>query len=181
MIQLGAFTVRRLDGSVRVAAETASSVASIGRGTLFEVAGLDDSMLLTVRDTRWSNGERDIVACSRNESPERYDTLVARMRLVVLESRGLYADLRQARVRPNRHANLFVTDIEELNRGSGVDVSATLANHGASEVGTREALLDDPGPARGRICVRFPEDAILVPLIAYVLTRIAPVASGQPA
>jgi hypothetical protein len=40
-----------------------------GRGRLFEVVD-GDAVRLTVRDTEWDNGERDLVACERHDSPQ---------------------------------------------------------------------------------------------------------------
>ena len=55
---------------------------------------------------------------------------------------------------------------------------ATLLAHGASAVGTRAELLGDDGRTRTRFGALFPEDAELVPVVAYALTRVASVARG---
>lgn len=178
---IGAFTLRSLSRTVEVHGETSSGVQSTGVGSHFEVLS-SDGLCLTIRDTRWATGERDIVACERHDSPERYDTLVGRLRLSVLDRGGLYVDLRQARLRLNGRAQLFNADLPYLSAGAGVDVEAVLTANGASAIGTREELLADSGSTRRRIAARVGHDGReWAPVVAYVLTRIAPVGAGLAA
>jgi hypothetical protein len=151
-----------------------------GRGRLYEVTGVE--LRLTVRDTSWANGERDIVTSERHDSPQRFDTLVERLRLPV-SRRGehLYAEPRQVRLKPNGRGNLFAASEDELDDGAGVSVAHQLARHGADRTGTREELLNDDSRARARLGIRFGDHADLVPVIAYVCTRVAPVANGVTA
>src|SRR6478752_7028667 len=137
---IGSLTLRPLERRVGVQGETASDRTSVGQGTLYEVTG-EDGLRLTVRDTTWATGERDIVACERHESPERFDTLIERLRLAVLNYGGQYVELRQARLRPNGRAGLFNADLVDLDRAAGVSVAATLLTHGASQVASRQELL----------------------------------------
>src|SRR5262245_5098627 len=113
-LRIGAFTIRPLGGEVEVDGETPSGVASRGVGILYEVSG-PGGLRLTVRDTRWAGRERDVVACERHQSPERYDTLIERLRLAVLDRGGPYVELRQARLRPNGRAGLFDADLAALD------------------------------------------------------------------
>ena len=80
------------------------------------------------------------------------------------------------RLKANGHGNLFAADENELDAGAGVAVARELKRHGATRVGTRQELLGDEGRTRARLGVRFPASAELVPLVGYVLTRVAPVA-----
>ncbi len=175
-IEVGAFRIARVGSMITVEGETPNGVTSQGRGRLYEVTDADECRL-TVRDTTWANGERDVVAAERHDSPQRFDTLVERLRLPVME-RGddLYVELRQVRLKPNGRGNLFSASDAELDAGAGVRVAQALERHGAHEIGTRAELLDDRGPTRGRLGVRFPRKAEAVPLVAYVCTRVAPVA-----
>jgi hypothetical protein len=177
---VASFTLRRLKGTVEIRGETASGLESIGQGSLHDVAN-SNVIRIVVRDTMWANGERDIVACGRHDSPERFTTLIERLRLTVLDRGGPYVELRQARLRPNGRAGLFDADLAELNDGAGLDVAATLLAFGATEVSTRAELLGDEGRTRRRIGVRFPEQSGHVPLVAYVLTRVCPVAANVSA
>jgi hypothetical protein len=180
VLRVGPYVVTRV-GHSEVEGETPDGEASIGQGRLFVVTDGAESRL-TVRDTRWANGERDLVAAERHDSPQRFDTLVERLRLPVLSRGGdLYVELRQVRLKANGRGNLFAPDEEALDHGAGVLVARELERHGATSVGTREQLLSDEGRSRNRLGALFPPDADLVPLVAYICTRVAPVAQSLSA
>ncbi|RKQ90908.1 hypothetical protein C8N24_0723 [Solirubrobacter pauli] len=181
MIEVGAFSITPLQRLVDIDGETPDGQASSGRGRLYDVSDGGESRL-TVRDTSWANGERDVVATERHDSPQRFDTLVARLRLAVLpHGSAFYLELRQARLKANGRANLFVPDEQALDAGAGIAVLRELEQHGATRVGTRETLLDDTDRTRTRLGAVFPREAELVPLVAYVCTRVAPVAQSLQA
>jgi hypothetical protein len=181
MLRVGEFTITPLDGTLGVEGQTAGGTPSAGRARHYDVRD-GNGLHLTLRDTRWANGERDVVACRRHDSPQRFDTLVERLRLAVTErDENLYAELRQVRLKPNGRGNLFAADEADLDHGAAVRVARELERHGALEVGTREELVGDDGRTRGRMGVRFPSDAELVPVVAYVCTRVGPVARGLTA
>jgi hypothetical protein len=180
-MRVGPFTAVPLGRTVDIEGETADGCASTGQGHLFEITDEEDCRL-TVRDTQWANGERDIVTCERHGSPQRFDTLVERLRLPVLSRGGeLYVELRQVRLRPNGRGNLFAPDEAGLDAGAGLAVTGELVRHGATRVGTRGELLGDEGRTRSRIGASFPREAELVALVAYVCTRVAPVARALAA
>jgi hypothetical protein len=177
-IAIGAFRIARMPGIEHVDGETCEQVQSSGRGALYEV-GDGGGMRLSVRYTRWDNRERDVVATVRHDSPQAFDTLIERLRLPITR-RGTdhYAELRHVRLKPNGRGNLFTPSVEELDAGAGVCVEDELLRHGAIRVGTREQLLADTGGTRGRLGVLFPPENEIVPVIAFVCTRVAPVARG---
>lgn len=113
---------------------------------------------------------------------ERFDTLIERLRLTVLSRGGRYVELRQARLRPNGRAGLFDADLATLDGGAGVAVEETLLANGAQTVGTREELLGDAERTRARVGARIArEGEDRLPVVAYVLTRVAPVANDVSA
>ncbi len=73
---------------------------------------------------------------------------------------------------------MFRASQEELDRGAGVGTVVTLRNFGATDIGPRQVLLGDTTNRRLYWCVVFPPDAGLIPLVAYVLTRVAPLHYG---
>ena len=172
-VYVGDVTITPLGQTIAIEGETAEGQASVGRGRLFEIrdsAGLH----LTVRETTWQNGERDVVTGKRHRSPQRFDTLVERLRLpVTRRGSDLYAELRQARLKPNGRGNLFNASEADLDAGAGVPVVSELMRHGALVVGTREDVLGDDGRSRHRWGVRFPPAAQLVPVVAYVCGAVA--------
>lgn len=176
-MNIGVFTISAPLGTGRIRGETASGAFAAGSAAYFEVQG-PEGLHLGVRDISWENGERDIVTFARHSSPQIYDTLVERLRLSVLVRGGVYVELRQARVRANGHAGLFDASLAALSRGAGVDVPGILRQFGATAVGTRSEILGDTGRSRHRIGACLAAGPGSSPLVAYVLTRIAPVAHG---
>jgi hypothetical protein len=176
-VRVGAFEIFALAGSpVGVEGSTVAGVASTGHGALYSVTDRHE-LHLTVRDTTWANGERDVVACERHDSPQRFDTLIERLRLGISPRDGdLYVELRHVRLKPNGRGNLFAPDEAMLDDGAGLSVRGELERFGATRVGSREELLGDTGRSRSRLGATFGRDAVLVPLVAYVLTRVAPTA-----
>jgi len=154
---------------------TCSGVRSDGAAKVYEVVAAD-GLHLTVHDTTWRNGERDICARERHDSPSRYDKLVDRLRLTVnTDPDGCRIDLRQARIRDGR-PRLVTAAPDELTLGAGLDLVSWLRGRGAV-VGTREELGLSHGrdPHRRRLAVRFAAEDTLLPVAVYALTRIAPV------
>lgn len=99
----------------------------------------------------------------------------------MVEGRERYVELRQVRLKPNGRGNLFAPDEAGLDAGAGIGVAEELRRYGAAAVGTRAELLGDAGRHRARLGARLPCGAEMVPVVAYVLTRVAPVARGATA
>jgi len=174
-ITLGPFTIAaEATEPILTDGETVSGAPSTGRGSLYKVLG-PDGLELTVRDITWDTGERDLAVFRRHGSPERFDTLVERLRLTVLDYNGPYVELRHVKLRDNGRGGLFDADADALANAAGIDVVDVLRSLGASAVGTREGLLGDDGRTRRRWGARFPPGNNKVPLAAFVLTRVAPV------
>jgi len=64
--------------------------------------------------------------------------------------------------------------LADLNAGAGVNVIGELKSVGASALGTRAAVLGDDGMRRSFMCVTFDPDGSAVPIMAFLLTRAAP-------
>jgi len=173
VVNIGVFTIVR-EGDHDADGETATGVATTGRSALYRVTG-PEHLELTVRDTTWSTGERDLAVLRRHGSPERFDTLVERLRLTVLDRGGPYIELRHVQLRSNGRGGLFDANAETLAASAGIDVVDALRSLGATAVGTREDLLGDEGRTRRRWGALFPVDNTNVPIAAFVLTRVAPV------
>ena len=134
---------------------------------------------MSIADTRWQNGERDIGALNPS-GPPQIDNLKMRLHLQVQKFGGnrnkLTIDLRQARVRldtDNLWSNLYKADESEHARGAGIDVAGLLNDYGA-DVGRCAALLGDSSPTGNRLCAVFPGSAEQIPIVAFVATRVLP-------
>jgi hypothetical protein len=179
-MQLGPFSLAALDGEQMVDGETVSGVQSEGTARSYELTGAG-GLRLRIQEVRWLNGERDVVAAERYDSPETFDTLIGRLRLAVLmRAGGYYVELQQARRRGKR-AQTFKADLAELDETAGVDCRGALIGAGATAVGTREALWGEDGRRRGFLVATFADQDAPVPVVAYVLTRVAPIAAGRTA
>jgi hypothetical protein len=177
MRQVGSFSLGDASAPAVSEGRTASGADCSGTARAYELTG-PDGLHLTVRDTTWSNGERDVAASERHESPECFDTLIGRLRLSVQShANAQYVELQQARRRGTR-AQTFRADLGELDSAAGVDCATVLRHAGAFAVGTRAQLLDDDGRRREYVVASFLQGHDLVPVIAYVLTRVAPIAAG---
>jgi hypothetical protein len=181
-IELGNLLLSDLNGVEARQGITVFKCQSDGHARLLDVSG-PERLRLSIADIQWRTGEREVRAEKRFASPQRFDQLVERVRLGVRQLGGelLCVDLMQARLKSEHHCNLFVASAEELDAGAGIDVRASLTAAGAAEVATRAELLGDDSTRRNALCVTFPEDALLVPAIAFVLTRVAPVLHRVPA
>jgi hypothetical protein len=138
---------------------------------------------MRVADLVFTNGEREVRAMDAGASPPRLQRLCHGLRLSV-ESLGEehLVELSQARLVPGEGivpwSNLFSATSDELDVGAEADVSAILLGLGAKAVGTKRDVLGVENTRSNYSCVVFPPGAHLVPIAAYVLTRIAPLDHG---
>lgn len=160
---------------VRVAGQSATKTDDLrGRAELFSVSSRKWEM--TVAHSRWENGDQDVKLYYRGTAPQRFDRLrsTCRLGLIPIRRSEFCVELMQARMGENDHPRLRKAGLNELSRPAGCDVRAVLSEMGA-EVGIREALIGDTTRHRSRLCARFPRHDIEVAVVAYVLTRIAPI------
>lgn len=177
-IQLGIYRLLRTGGPTRDEGETTRGMPDTGMALEFSVIGAND-IHLTLHDTRWSNGERDVRVVRRHGTPELYDEIVGRLRLEVRPSGlELVVDLRQAR--PGRRGDrpqLHNASLIQLDTGAGTSVTDALRRLGG-RVGTKAELLERIGKTRENLCCVFDPGAELLPAAVFVLTRVAPVGTG---
>ncbi len=95
-------------------------------------------------------------------------------------------DLRQAQIPAGTFwPKIKKASLEQLDLGLGANVTQTLLNHGAEEVGIREEVWGDTSNRRNELCVTYdggeqifiprpPTMHSVVPLVAYGICRIAP-------
>jgi hypothetical protein len=84
-------------------------------------------------------------------------------------------ELRQAQIvgDPN-WPSLRRVSKEVLDEGAGVDCEGELVALGAIRVDTQETVWGATNNRRRDLCVVFPAGNERVPIVAYVLTRVAP-------
>jgi hypothetical protein len=177
----GGFTLTRNSSMSTTVEQTPSGMTDVpAEGYRFEALHPDGHVLELVH-LKSGNGER-WVECHVIDSPSILVRRVdGRLRLTTTAaSHGTrFCELRQARPKGDRWANLYKATLTELDTRAGVKVAEMLRNVGAHEVGTRESLLGHRGPRRDYLCALFDEDNDLLPIVAFLLTRVLPLASHE--
>jgi hypothetical protein len=156
--------------------EHAGREKSLGEATIYDVVG-PEGLHLTLHDTTFMDGARDVSIQERNTSPERYDTIVGRLRMGVAalpEAEGSLMMTMRTVDAGERRSTRKKTSLEALGVSCGLDVEDHLANCGATAVGTREAVLGAAGRQRNQLVVAFPVEAGLVPTAVYMVTTVLP-------
>lgn len=177
-VAVGVVTVASTGEQRRLEGQTTNREQASGWASIYEVTGPDD-LRLECADITWddcSSPQRDVRTLERHGSPQRFDRLCHGLRLAVHPAGSLhFVELRQARMKSDDWSNLYYATPEELDDGAATKVARTLRAVGAHEVGTREAVLGDTGRRRRFLCATFDAEANLVPVVAYVVTRVLPV------
>ncbi|PWK75064.1 hypothetical protein BCL76_101799 [Streptomyces sp. CG 926] len=161
-------------------AETCSGLISSGTAT-DRALSVDGRPELTVRDIRWRNGERDVRMHLPDVLPEMPRAL--------------------AKLHDRRRAGVYRTDdgrtwmtawsvlpgdgdwpkwrrptgVGELGALCGADRLRVVHDHGVVEIGSKEALLGDPGRTRRQLCALLDDDVEAAPAVLYAVTRLVPV------
>ncbi|HWQ25107.1 MAG TPA: hypothetical protein VNK94_13475 [Gaiellaceae bacterium] len=132
------------------------------------------------------HGERWVEARNVRSFLRYLPRLEGRLRLTIDSQRSFSTcALRLAAPKGESWANLRDASLAELGEAAGVAVGRELRGVGALEVGTKGAILGETGRTRKRLIATFPDDNEHVPVLAFVLTRLAPLvraslATAQP-
>ena len=161
--------------------QSPDKIQTTGTANLYLVSG-PENIEVILQDTKWKDGTRSITAreTQGNAAIERLERGLA----LGIRSHGSlqFFELRQARITDVGAAKpwsqCFKADMTQLNRGAGMNVSKALEEHGAAGIGTKEDLLGETNRRKKMLCVTFPESAHIVPCLAYLLSRVIPLATG---
>lgn len=135
-----------------------------------------DGHVMTVRCVRAVNGEQWIEARDIESDSALMRSLEGRRRLTIeVTADGLGSCVMKI-VEPVGDAwtTLRSASAERLDEASGTSVEAELRRVGALEVGTRQHVLGETGRTRGLMCATFDIQDALVPVLAFLLTRVSP-------
>jgi len=130
----------------------------------------------------WESGEREVRAINCDSIEHRMHDICHRVRMSVYEHAQdhdkAWIELSQARITrgggSDRATRKQATAIQLLEGAGGIQANRELRSLGA-DFGTRGQILDDTGRRRGYLCTSFPTNNIVVPAVAFVLTRVLPV------
>jgi hypothetical protein len=160
-----------------------ASASQMGVARTYRILGLNPREVeLVIRDVTWVTGDREVFAPERETGNDpRYDGIVGRHRLGIKRADGIsYMVLAQTRLNGTPKPTQRYVGIDELDRGAGVRFAPTLLGLGATAIDSRAELLGDTSTHRNRLAVTFDQErAPHMPVAAFVLTRVAPVARGM--
>jgi hypothetical protein len=122
-----------------------------------------------------SNGERWVQAENVLSPLPLLHKLDGRFRLSIGEEAGSSnCPLFVARPKPDGRVSLIRPSMRELSDRTDVSVPTELRHVGAIDVGSRESVLGDSGRNRKTLVATFSTENEDVPVLAYALTRFAP-------
>jgi len=124
-------------------------------------------------------GEAWIQAVNANKSPKPIQRLVHGLRPTISPvpgSEGLsFMQLRQAKiVNDPDWPKIRQVSLEDLNLGAGEEITPLLLKYGAEKIDDLKNIHQNSNKSKSGLCVVFKNDNIKVPLLTYVLTRVAP-------
>ena len=139
---------------------------------------LDVELLIT------NYGESWIHAVDAHDSPRFIHRLVHGLRPGIYDVPGeenqSFIELRQAQIVDDLDwPKVRKVSLEELNDGAEVSIAELFGLHGALTVDTRENAYGETNNRRTDLCVTFHKKNTIIPLAAYVLTRVAPLTSEK--
>lgn len=168
------FAITRSGESEVLVSETPGGRADVG-ALAVGFAVVHPDVELELRLLAATNGERWVEARNIRSFLTYVPRLEGRLRLTI-DPHGAFSlcALRLAVPKGESWANLYDATLAQLCDASGVPVARELKSVGAIDVGSRHALLEDTGRTRRRLIATFAHPNEEVPVLAFVLTRLAP-------
>lgn len=175
----GELRLRHLSNRLFQDEKTISGKRADGVGEVFQATD-DRGLSLDVARIVWTTGEQDVRAIGDVPGPRalrRLEHGALRMGIYFLEPDLAWVELSQARIKKNAQRQ-WSTRVratqEDLDKGAGTNTLRVLYAAGAKQVGARKAILKDAGNRKQYYCATFARTNTLVPVVAYVLTRVLP-------
>jgi hypothetical protein len=178
-IAVGAVTLAITDHVVPIEGEAVNGGRQSGLAVACELS-TPDGGILEVALTSWEHGDRDVRCFKRLAGPIMYDRLVHGARLGVASKRDGQWDteLGILRFHDDRQPTVVKAAWEDLDTVLNADARQFLLDHGASGVGTKDALIGDTGKRRSYLMMVSAVDDPAPPIVAYTLTRVLPLLTG---
>jgi len=182
--QCGDLVLRKTFGKIRfVDEQTVKKEKSSGSGDIFLVSD-GNRTNLKIAHIIWKNSHVEVRAIHVT-GPGVLNGLWAekrgsRLRLGIdpLDHSKRTIELNQARLKGEEQPQRFLASQRELDHGASLNVISTLKNAGALEIGPKSKILGDEGQRRNFICATFEKNNQIVPVAAFVLTRVLPLLNG---
>lgn len=167
---------------LEMAGETVGGNFSSGYCNLYSVESENSSWKIEVAHSFYENGEEEIVA--KNVFPERLNIIRNRLRMVVNKcelpqfSQSRYVTLRMAFLKKegtSEWANLKNVSIGELSELVGGNALKYFKKLGATTLDYKIDIFKQKGTSANQLVMIYTNDNILVPIHAYVATRVFPI------
>jgi len=168
----------------RIEGMDTSGNEAVGNASAYEAKYGDAHV--EVLDIQWSTGSHDVRAARVISGSPAVESLArGRLRLGVNtnpETPGeSWCELRLAKIKPRstEWSNLFNANVAELRKAVGFDlISLLLDRTEVTEVGTKSQILGREDKTKNRLCMLFPTEARICPMLAFIGTRILPLQNG---
>lgn len=138
---------------------------------------------IVVAETSWSNGEREIQAIDRLDSPSTVDSLIRRLRIGIYDSPVheflAYMELRVAVSGPDGRAVVRKMNRQKIEDLIGLSIDEVLRPSAGTIIGTRAEVFGDESRRRTDLCVVFPKSDHATPATVWALTRLLPFLASQ--
>jgi hypothetical protein len=179
-VGLGRLRLRDLGVQEAIRGPALSGLEARGVQQVYAVDG-DGGVSLCLGHVHWRHGEEEVRVATRPAVPSTLAAFLDEQRLAIEPWGWGHAQvaLDQVRLEPGlsedaAHARAVPSSEAELDRAAGLPVRSTLLRAGALAMGTRQEVLGECDERRHRLCATFPRAATLVPVLAFVLARVAP-------
>ena len=184
VLELGGFRMRLLGEELACARQLVDGTEAVG-DLRIHLLDREDGVTLEISTFLTAQRTGFVVVSDTHHSEAPFPVLENRLRigLTPTEDGQIVMQLRQGRLKvagtPGpKDGGAFRASEEELDKGAGVDVRATLEGFGATAYGLEAELLPPKKRQSNYLCAIFPPDAVDLPAVACLVTRVLPIANG---
>ena len=184
VIEAGGFRMRLLGEEPACARNLVDRTEAIG-DLRIHLVDREDGVALEISTFLTAQRTGFVVVSDVHHSEAPFPVLENRLRigLTPTENGQVVMQLRQGRLKVTgtpgpKDGGAFCASEAELDDGAGVDVAAMLARFGATAYGPEAELLPPKKRQSNYLCAIFPPDAVDLPAVACLLTRVLPIANG---
>jgi len=160
---------------------TISGAQSSGTATVSQLEF--EKTRITLHHTKWENGEQDIQAVDRHDSPPNTDSLIRRLRIGVypspLHEHLNFMELRVAAPGENGRATVKKLSQSDLERLLGHPLDHYFPRSKRIVLGTRAELFRDDSRRRTELCLAYPNTDNQIPVLVWTVTRLFALLNAQ--
>ena len=143
-------------------------------------SGLEFDLQVAMIDEGSAKEVAQVQCTNRHQSPQIWDDIVNRLRIGIQPiADGEWMMELKCAVRPNGgRATRNVWTLADYQQKTGLRLESILTSLGATAVGTRAEITDDTGRNRNYPAATFLPGDSVIPVVAWVLTTLVPLAKN---